>query len=474
MPYIDYTLTTEADLTKEQISTGFPRQLTPTLELGKDNRTWNKEQLKALKLILCNIIDRGNKDEGVFLYSRKAIKKPLPRYNPHNVSPRSLIVVIDKLQEAGILTGRKALPRIKGMKDLKLTSWFEVTEQSIDFAVSLGINRETVKSVNRWHVRLRDCVTDDLIPFEWDENTMHIERCMSEYCNLLNQCDIMLGADWDAEKGEHKTMIAYGDRFGEEHIHLYRNYRNHSEQKEHKEDFEKLFIDMKNPNFAFGGRSGSYWMSGKAGMKENRPHLLINGNKTKSADFPCMHINLCYRQETKRWLQTENKDELKEQGRIEEDGYYIEGLHRDIPKKMVQLMLNVKSRRAVSMVFNKWIKQKHKIPADNATDEQVEYYKESGLSPIQIMDKLEEKHKTIKDYFYKGKLAGQIIQNEEANVVMHLALYFTKQYETPCLTVYDELIVEEKHHAMVKEFMFTTTDDEIYKKYSLMNQIKYL
>ena len=208
-------------------------------------------------------------------------------------------------------------------------------------------------------------------------------------------------------------------------------------------------------------------MSGKAGLKENRPHLLINGNKTKSADFPCMHINLCYRQETKRWLQTENKDELKEQGRIEEDGYYIEGLHRDIPKKMVQLMLNVKGRRAVSMVFNRWLK-------NEAKEGIVDAYRQSGLSPTQIMDKLEEKHKTIKDYFYKGKLAGQIIQNEEANVVMHLALYFTKQYETPCLTVYDELIVEEKHHAMVKEFMFSTTDDEVYRKYSHMNQIKYL
>ncbi len=189
--------------------------------------------------------------------------------------------------------------------------------------------------------------------------------------------------------------------------------------------------------------------------------------KPKSADFPCMHINLCYKQETKRWLQTENKDELQEQGRIKEDGYYIEGLHRDIPKKMVQLMLNVKGRRAVSMVFNRWLK-------NEAEEDIVDAYRQSGLTPTEIMDKFEAKHKRIKDYFYKGKLAGQIIQNEEANVVMHLALYFTKQYEIPCLTVYDELIVEEKHHAMVKEFMFSTMDDEVFRKHSLMNQIKYL
>ena len=53
----------------------------------------------------------------------------------------------------------------------------------------------------------------------------------------------MLGADWDAEKGEHKTMIAYGDRFGEEHIHLFRNYRNYSEHKEYKGDLpSKVYL----------------------------------------------------------------------------------------------------------------------------------------------------------------------------------------------------------------------------------------
>ena len=72
MPLLDYMITSEIELTKEMISDGLPRELTPTLDLGKDNRTWNKEQLKALKLILCNIIinlGKGNIDGGKFLYS---------------------------------------------------------------------------------------------------------------------------------------------------------------------------------------------------------------------------------------------------------------------------------------------------------------------------------------------------------------------------------------------------------------------
>ena len=42
MPTLDYFLTTNIELTKDMISDGLPRELTPTLDLGKDNRTWNQ------------------------------------------------------------------------------------------------------------------------------------------------------------------------------------------------------------------------------------------------------------------------------------------------------------------------------------------------------------------------------------------------------------------------------------------------
>ena len=96
MPTLDYFLTTDIELTKEMTSDGLPRELTPNLDLGKDNRTWNKSQLNALKLVLCNIVDNPHKDNGVFLYSRDKKQIPL-RFNPTEVSYSSLIAVIDKL-----------------------------------------------------------------------------------------------------------------------------------------------------------------------------------------------------------------------------------------------------------------------------------------------------------------------------------------------------------------------------------------
>ena len=90
-------------------------------------------------------------------------------------------------------------------------------------------------------------------------------------------------------------------------------------------------------------------VTGMHKWKYDRPTILINGKQTGTADFPCSHINLCYKHETNNWYQTEPNSELVEQGRDDEDAYLVHPkLHRDIPKMMVQMMLNIKGRNAVS------------------------------------------------------------------------------------------------------------------------------
>ena len=67
MPYIDYFLTSDTELTKDKLSESeLTRSLTTKLDLGKDNRTWNKTQLEALKLLLCNIVTYLHEQNGVF------------------------------------------------------------------------------------------------------------------------------------------------------------------------------------------------------------------------------------------------------------------------------------------------------------------------------------------------------------------------------------------------------------------------
>ena len=65
MPYIDYYLSTKIKLTKDSFTaTELTSSLTSNLDLGKDNRTWNKKQLDALTLILCNLVKHHHIDNG--------------------------------------------------------------------------------------------------------------------------------------------------------------------------------------------------------------------------------------------------------------------------------------------------------------------------------------------------------------------------------------------------------------------------
>ena len=93
MPLIDYYLTTPIDISKEDISSDGVRAFSRNLELGKDNRTWNKKQLQALTLILCNLVRSWREDGGVFLYSRdkKTVDK---KFNPLGIGYSSLFFVI--------------------------------------------------------------------------------------------------------------------------------------------------------------------------------------------------------------------------------------------------------------------------------------------------------------------------------------------------------------------------------------------
>ena len=58
---------------------------------------------------------------------------------------------------------------------------------------------------------------------------------------------------------------------------------------------------------------------------------------------------------------------------------------------------------------------------------------------------------------------------------MHqIAMHLIEKHNIPALTVYDELIVPKSKAAIAREAMYTLVDDAIYKKYSLMDQIKNL
>ena len=137
-------------------------------------------------------------------------------------------------------------------------------------------------------------------------------------------------------------------------------------------------------------------------------------------------------------------------------------------------MINIRGKSSVSKKFNDWIYARNDNEKDNSTKQQQQYHLRHNFSNLQLMEMIENKHAKIKDYFYKGVIAGQIIQWEEANLVINCAEEFCRVHNITTLTVHDEFIVEEKHQPMIKEFMYSSGYSPICSKYSLMDRIKHM
>jgi hypothetical protein len=263
-------------------------------------------------------------------------------------------------------------------------------------------------------------------------------------------------------------IISYGNKLDGEHIHLYRSFRKYTDDGDLLPQINNLKSKIGNPNFNFYGRSGGYWMTSQVASKDDRETILINGKKTATADFPCSHINLCYRHETGDWLQRETYSELKEEGRELEDAYIVSSaVDRSVIKLLVMMMFNIKGKSSVSRKFNEALLE------DQWADVRKKRM-QCNYSNLQLMDLVLMKHNKIKDYFLKGKLAGGIIQFEEANLMFNIADQFIREHDITTLTVHDELIVQEKYHPMVKEFMYSSGSSEICSKFSLMHKIKHM
>ena len=480
MPTINYHLTTDIEITKDKLKDAVSYLGIDGFELGNDNRTWNRKQLQALKLLLCNVVEQGNRKKIIFIYSR-ANKQIPTAFNPFNISYSSLKAVIDMLGNAGIIDHIPAKPRRLGdkLKESKMSE-FTVTQLTKDLADSLGIKknvtgRKAIKEEASFFVRLRDRQNKNLLlEYEPDPYTEYVDKLMSDYCAYLNKFAILLPLDGKVEDEQGNAVGKhYGYETGGERIHLFRNFRNWNQPlvtskgvvlEDYSREFEILEIKTKNPNMSFGGRSGSFW---QGALKTDRPFTLMT-SKTKKVDIPASHINLCYYNATGKWFQEFTNKELIESGKPEEDAYYLKGIHRDIVKQFVQIMFNVKGRPAASRSFNKWLREE-------CDPKLAEAHIKTGITNVHILNQLDDRHSAIKDYFYKGKLAGQIISWEEVNMIHQLAWDFIQKYEVPVITVYDEMICPELHHQLLIDWWQDYYHrPNLYNEYSLMNQIPYL
>jgi hypothetical protein len=209
-----------------------------------------------------------------------------------------------------------------------------------------GLSTAMIQTVRGETIILRDEHGDD-IDYEDTEETMRW-RANLERINLgLEKLRIRLYITDDKFRELNERMAADSERGA---IDYHRN---------------QLFRVFNNRSFREGGRFYGGWWQGLP--KEYRRYLDINRKGTVEYDYSGLHLRILY---WKKGLDAPD------------DPYDIEGIPRDLQKRLVLIILNAESKEKAIKGFREGVPR---------------------CDVVEWMDRLSERHEPIKEYFYSGE-----------------------------------------------------------------------
>jgi hypothetical protein len=389
------------------------------INLASDIGLRDKRQFKTLILLLCNLyINSGNE----VMVSRKNTPSIGKKYNPFNIGASSIRSALDALeineyiiQKIGSYEKNK---RTTMQSTNKLLKWFESkdwSEKDIEFKVGSYITlRRSKKNHNK----------PSYIDFKDTEYSLWLSEELKKYNQLLSKSDIsILSEDGSEEAPIRKNIVR-------------RAFIRH-----------KVKDDIKNMEFAFGGRMYGPWIDFS---EEDRKRILINGESTIELDRTASHLNAMYQ------VITENPCSDKDPYVLYAEGHLVP---RQIAKNFCSFMQGSSSPRGTAQrVINNY---KHKaLEEDNPKPKDIAKYEEylafkKNVKPTAIVQAILMRHSKVSDKYMKGKEFGDLIGCWESDLVFEVIIELTKR-GIPCLTVYDSFIVPLEYKELVDSIKDST------------------
>ena len=367
-------------------------------------------QKNALKLVLLNV---AKYEDSRILYSRRNEKTQPIEHNPHQISWKSIAGVIDALIKNGIVTATKGDKWYTTDPDERHTSSFVADWKLIDIAKELFPESEVIEE-QRSHIEFKDS-RGNHIEYEQTPYTERVELIMKEISEHTNRQKITLDSE---------SLLP---------INYLRKYKDYDSSRE----------------FRFGGRA---YPSHTSIRKEDRPRILINGQRTESVDYSSSVPSLVY-----SIMTSTPRDQVEELVAP----YQVEGMSRKVAKRIVNIMLNSTKKnvhRGIGGHFNH--------PKTDSEEKQdfalaKEHFGNGYLD--KMIEAVVEKNKGISQAFLQGRSWGQHWSWIEANIVYETAHYMTKHLDMPLLVVHDEFIVPEEHAVYVPDYMYTVGLPDCYE-----------
>jgi hypothetical protein len=372
-------------------------------QLRKEIGLRQKTQIRALKLLLCNLY---KKQDIEIMVPRSKTALAIKKFNPLEVGYRPFIGALDALDKYGWIeqiigiTG-ETMTTIKTTP--KLLQWFDDagwSDEKIDVKVSQYITlRENQKLGGR----------SVYIDYEETEYSRWLQGELEKYNELLNKSQIILkGVDGKADESF-------------ENLSLHRRFVRHK------------INNVKNGEFIFGGRMWGPWANLSS---EERKRIYINGEPTIDLDREASHLNAMYQ------VVTGAPYSGKKPYKVEINGLVIP---RHIVKKFSSFMQNGKTPGGTA---NSVIRDYKKESDSTEYEEYLDIKKK--VKPSDIVNAILDKHPKIAPYYLRGKKYGDYISCWESDIVFEVVVELTRR-GIPCLTIYDSFIVPLQYKELVDE-----------------------
>ena len=362
-----------------------------------------KTQIRALKLLLCNLY---KKQDIEIMVPRSKTALAIKKFNPLEVGYRPFIGALDALDKYGWIE------QVIGITGEKMTT-IKTTPKLLQWFDDAGWSNETIEVKARQYITLRENQKlggrSVYIDYEETEYSRWLQDELEKYNKLLNKSQIVLrGVNGKEDKVFDKLSIP-------------RRFIRHKN------------IVVKNGEFMFGGRMSGPWTNLSS---ENRKRIHINGEPTIDLDREASHLNAMYQ------VVTGAPYSGIKPYKVEINGLVIP---RHIVKKFSSFMQNGKTPGGTA---NSVIRAYKKESDSTEYEEYLEIRKK--FTPTEIVNAILEKHPMIAPYYLKGKAYGDYISCWESDIVFEVVVELTRR-GIPCLTIYDSFIVPLKYKELVDE-----------------------
>lgn len=397
----------------------------------------------CLKVVLLNLFTTHAADPSQYVrYSRRNVTL-LKCYNLQLLSNEQIEHAVDNLVALGYV--ENTLGKWSPVKEKRRQSRMRATDALIARMKAFGVSPLMAAThADACAIILKDG-DKQLIGYEPTEETSRMQQEMAVINKLLTETLINLYMP-DAELFKLKERMRTG-KVPELEPDLDEDDEDETPRGSIDLTSKSLRRIFNNSSFNEGGRLYGGWWQGIP--RDYRKYIRINRMNTVELDFSAFHINLIY------WLEGIPAPD--------DDLYTLEGFPegtRQVVKQCLLTMINAKDRKEAMASINQKIRgyktKRTKVDGKWQSTRKNFHEKDRIVLPAGIRDvdeiikAFEQKHHSIKDWFFSGK--GRTLQFWDSQIAVEILLMLAKR-GIPALPLHDSFIVEEPHKMKLEQAM---------------------